>query len=140
MADKPMIDDKGYIDVNSALKLKEAEGRVERDRREAEGRVEVDKLNAESDAMFRELLIRESAKETASKHLAKFAGFYLTFLVCTFIFSIQFVPETSIAVVAGLITLVVTNLSTILKGIVENNDDRDDDPPKAPPQAKTKLQ
>ena len=77
MADKQMIDDKGYIDVNSALKLKEAEGRVERERREAEGRVEVEKLNAESDAMFRELLIRESAKETASKHLAKFAGLYL---------------------------------------------------------------
>ena len=51
-----MINEKGYIDVNSALKLKEAEGRVE-----------VDKMNAESDAKFRELLIRESAKETASK-------------------------------------------------------------------------
>jgi len=125
--EKPMMDNKGYIDVQSALKLKEAEGRVERETKEAEGRVEVDKLNAESDAKFRELLIRESAKETASKHLAKFAGFYLTFLVCMFIFSIQFVPETSIAVVAGLITLVVTNLSTILKGIVENGD-REDTP------------
>jgi len=116
MADKPMINDKGYIDVNSALKLKEAEGRVE-----------VEKMNAESDAKFRELLIKESAKETASKHLAKFAGFYLTFLVCMFIFSIQFVPETSIAVVAGLITLVVTNLSTILKGIVENGDRQEEE-------------
>jgi hypothetical protein len=130
MAEKPMMNDKGYIDVQSALKLKEAEGRVERESREAAGRVEVDRLNAESDAKFRELLIRESAKETASKHLAKFAGFYLTFLVCTFIFSIQFVPETSIAVVAGLITLVVTNLSTILKGIVENGDAKDEDDPK----------
>ena len=82
MANTPMVDGKGYIDVHSALKLKEAEGRVE-----------VDKLHAEADARFRELLIKESAKETASKHLAKFAG---------------------------LITLVVTSLSTILKGIVEN--------------------
>lgn len=121
MAEKPMVDNKGYIDVTSALKLKEAEGRVE-----------VDKMNAESDAKFRELLIRESAKETASKHLAKFAGFYLTFLVCTFIFSIQFVPETSIAVVAGLITLVVTNLSTILKGIVENGDEAPEIEPETP--------
>jgi len=109
-----MMDNKGYIDVQSALKLKEAEGRVE-----------VEKMNAESDAKFRELLIRESAKETASKHLAKFAGFYLTFLVCTFIFSIQFVPESSIAVVAGLITLVVSNLSMILKNIVENGENTD---------------
>ena len=114
MGDKPMMDNKGYIDVQSALKLKEAEGRVE-----------VEKMNAESDAKFRELLIRESAKETASKHLAKFAGFYLTFLVCTFIFSIQFVPESSIAVVAGLITLVVSNLSMILKNIVENGEHTD---------------
>tara|TARA_R110000744_G_scaffold41627_5_gene94499 strand:+ start:423 stop:806 length:384 start_codon:yes stop_codon:yes gene_type:complete len=115
MADKPMINDKGYIDVNSALKLKEAEGRVE-----------VDKMNAESDAKFRELLIRESAKETASKHLAKFAGLYLLILVLAFIGSIGFIPETSIAVVAGLITLVVTNLSTILKGIVENGQNKEE--------------
>mgnify|MGYP003627131542 FL=1 len=110
-----MINDKGYIDVNSALKLKEAEGRVE-----------VDKMNAESDAKFRELLIRESAKETASKHLAKFAGLYLLILVLAFIGSIGFIPETSIAVVAGLITLVVTNLSTILKGIVENGQNKEE--------------
>jgi len=105
----PMVDEKGYIDVNSALRLKEAEGRVE-----------VEKLNAESDAKFKELLIKENAKETAAKHLAKFAGLYLTFLVSLFIFSIKFVPPESIAVVAGLITLVVTNLSMILKNIVEN--------------------
>ena len=109
-----MMDNKGYIDVQSALKLKEAEGRVE-----------VEKLNAESDAKFRELLIRESAKETASKHLAKFAGLYLLILVLAFIGSIKFIPETSIAVVAGLITLVVTSLSTILRGIVENGDNKE---------------
>tara|TARA_R110002012_G_scaffold311508_2_gene521061 strand:+ start:543 stop:953 length:411 start_codon:yes stop_codon:yes gene_type:complete len=128
MGEKPTIDNKGYIDVQSALKLKEAEGRVERARREADGRVEVDKLNAESDAKFRELLIRESAKETASKHLAKFAGLYLLILVLAFIGSIQFIPETSIAVVAGLITLVVTSLSTILRGIVENGDNKEELP------------
>jgi len=115
MTEKPMMDNKGYIDVQSALKLKEAEGRVE-----------VDKMNAESDAKFRELLIRESAKETASKHLAKFAGPYLLILVLAFIFSIGFIPETSIAVVAGLITLVVTSLSTILRGIVENGEDKEE--------------
>ena len=115
MSQTPMVDHKGYIDVNSALKLKEAEGRVE-----------VGKLQAEADAKFRELKIQESAKEVAAKHLAKFAGFYLTFLVCTFIFSIKFVPSESIAVVAGLITLVVTNLSMILKNIVETGEVAED--------------
>jgi len=116
MANTPMMNDKGYIDVNSALKLKEAEGRVE-----------VDKMQAESDAKFRELLIKESAKETASKHLAKFAGLYLLILVLAFIGSIKFIPESNVAVVAGLITLVVTNLSTILKGIVEAKDSKEEE-------------
>jgi len=111
----PMVDEKGYIDVQSAIKLKQAEGRAA-----------VEMKQTESDAMFRELLIKESAKETAAKHLAKFAGIYLTFLVVTFIFSIKFIPSESIAVVAGLITLVVTNLSTILKGIVEDGKKEED--------------
>ena len=110
-----MVDDKGYIDVQSAIKLKQAEGRAA-----------VEMKQTESDAMFRELLIKESAKEPAAKHLAKFAGIYLTFLVVTFIFSIKFIPSESIAVVAGLITLVVTNLSTILKGIVEDGKKEED--------------
>ena len=110
-----MVDNKGYIDVQSAIKLKQAEGRAA-----------VEMKQTESDALFRELLIKESAKETAAKHLAKFAGIYLTFLVVTFIFSIKFIPSESIAVVAGLITLVVTNLSTILKGIVEDGKKEED--------------
>ena len=117
MGNTPMVDERGYIDVNSALRLKEAEGKVE-----------VEKLKAEADAKFKELLIKESAKETASKHLAKFAGLYLLILVLAFIGSIKFIPEASIAVVAGLITLVVTSLSTILKGIVETPSAPDDKP------------
>ena len=118
MGQSPMVDGKGYIDVNSALRLKEAEGRVE-----------VEKLEAEAAARFRELLIKESAKETASKHLAKFAGLYLLILVLAFIGSIKFIPSESIAVVAGLITLVVTSLSTILKGIVENGQGKEEELP-----------
>jgi hypothetical protein len=117
MGNTPMVDERGYIDVNSALRLKEAEGKVE-----------VEKLKAEADAKFKELLIKESAKETASKHLAKFAGLYLLILVLAFIGSIKFIPAESIAVVAGLITLVVTSLSTILRGIVENGITPEDKP------------
>ena len=104
-----MIKERGYIDVDAAVRLKETEGKIE-----------IDKYEIETEARFKELEITESAKEVASKHLAKFAGLYLTFLVALFIFSIKFVPAESIAVVAGLITLVVTNLSSILKHIVEN--------------------
>jgi len=116
MPENPMINKQGYIDVKSAVKLKETEAK-------ADERMKV----TENKARMQELVFKETAKESASKHLARFAGLYLTFLVCMFIFSIQFVPESSIAVVAGLITLVVTNLSTILKGIVENGSSSDDD-------------
>jgi hypothetical protein len=109
MPESPMIDNRGYIDVDAAVRLKETEGRIE-----------LEKYEIETDAKFKQLEMTESAKEVASKHLAKFAGAYLTFLVALFIFSIKFVPNESIAVVAGLITLVVTNLSTILRHIVEN--------------------
>ena len=109
MDDKPMINKQGYIDVKSAVRLKETEAK-------ADERMKV----TENKARMQELIFKETAKESASKHLAKFAGIYLTFLVLAFIFSIKFIPESSIAVVAGLITLVVSNLSTILKGIVEN--------------------
>jgi hypothetical protein len=109
MPESPMMDNRGYIDVDAAVRLKETEGRIE-----------LEKYEIETDAKFKQLEMTESAKEVASKHLAKFAGAYLTFLVALFIFSIKFVPNESIAVVAGLITLVVTNLSTILRHIVEN--------------------
>ena len=76
--ESPMVDTKGYIDVNAALKLKAADGKVE-----------IAKIKAQTLANKVELLVKESAKETASKHLAKFAGFYLTFMVMAFIFSIK---------------------------------------------------
>jgi len=103
-----MPDNEKLIDVESAVRLKETEGKIA-----------IQRYELETAAKFRELEVTESAKEVASKHLAKFAGLYLTFLVSLFIFSIEFVPAESLAVVAGLITLVVTNLSTILKHIVE---------------------
>ena len=118
----PTRSDEKYIDVESAVRLKEAEGKIE-----------IQRYELETAAKFRELEITESAKEVASKHLAKWAGLYLTFLVSLFIFSIKFVPSESLAVVAGLITLVVTNMSTILKHIVENGKrDKEEEEPKAP--------
>jgi hypothetical protein len=71
-----------------------------------EGRLEVQKIKA-----------LESAKEVAGKHLAKFGAFYLMIMVLVFIISSSYLPGDSIAVIAGLVTLVVTNISGILKSI-----------------------
>lgn len=78
------------------------------------GNIEVQKLHA-----------TESSKEVAGKHLAKAGAIYLLILVLAFIGSVTVLPAESVAVVAGLITLVVTNLSQILKGIVETKEQKD---------------
>jgi len=72
-----------------------------------------------------EIVAHESSKEVAGKHLAKAGAIYLLILVLAFIGSVTVLPAESVAVVAGLITLVVTNLSTILKGIVETKEQKD---------------
>lgn len=72
----------------------------------AEGRLEVQKIKA-----------LESSKEVAGKHLAKFGAFYLMIMVLVFILSSSYLPGDSIAVIAGLVTLVVTNISGILRSI-----------------------
>ncbi len=66
--------------------------------------------------------IKENSKDVACKHLAKFAGFYIVVMVVFFIFASLSLPAEKIAVVAGLITMVVTGLLTILKGITDTND------------------
>jgi|10_taG_2_1085330.scaffolds.fasta_scaffold02967_15 hypothetical protein len=80
----------------------------------AEGRLKVEEIKA-----------LEGAKEVAGKHLAKAGAIYLLILVLSFIYSVQKLPNEAIAVVAGLITLVVTNLSTILKSITETDEAKD---------------
>ncbi len=67
----------------------------------------------------------ESAKEVSGKHLAKFGAFYLCLLVLAFLFSVRFTNGENLAIVATLITLVVTQISSILKGITDVAERRD---------------
>lgn len=78
------------------------------------GGIEVKKIRAQ-----------EGSKEVAGKHLAKAGAGYLVVLVLAFIYSTQTLPAEAVAVVAGLITLVVSSLSSILKGIVETKEEKD---------------
>ena len=82
--------------------------------RASEGKIEVQKIKA-----------AETAKEVAGKHLAKLGAFYLMFTMISFIFAIQYLSAETISVVAGLVTLVVTNLSSILKSVVEVREAKD---------------
>ena len=80
---------------------------------------------AEGRLKVQEIIAEESSKEVAGKHLAKAGAIYLLILVLAFIGSVTVLPNEAVAVVAGLITLVVTNLSQILKGIVETKEQKD---------------
>ena len=85
----------------------------------------IDLKKAEGNIQIALTKATEGSKEVAGKHLAKMGAFYLLILVLAFIYSVQSLPNEAIAVVAGLITLVVSNLSTILKGITEDKDVKD---------------
>ncbi len=84
-------------------------------------RAEVLLREVEAKAKLAEIKASQSASELAAIHLSQFAGLYLLILVLAFVGSCLFIPADSIAVVAGLITLVVTSLSSILKSIVEGS-------------------
>lgn len=86
-------------------------------------RAEVLLREVEAKAKLAEIKASQSASELAAIHLSQFAGLYLLILVLAFVGSCLFIPADSIAVVAGLITLVVTSLSSILKSIVDGSSD-----------------
>ena len=67
----------------------------------------------------------ETAKERAGKHLAVFGALYLCTCVIAFLYSMSMLNTESIAVAATLITLVVTQLSSILKTVVETKEPKD---------------
>jgi len=67
----------------------------------------------------------ETAKERAGKHLAIFGALYLCTCTIAFLFSMSVLDTDSIAVAATLVTLVVTQLSSILKTVVETKEPKD---------------
>ena len=67
----------------------------------------------------------ETAKERAGKHLAVFGALYLCTCVVAFLGSMSMLSSESIAVAATLVTLVVTQLSSILKVVVETKEPKD---------------
>lgn len=67
----------------------------------------------------------ETAKERAGKHLAIFGALYLCTCTIAFLFSMSVLDTESIAVAATLVTLVVTQLASILKTVVETKEPKD---------------
>ena len=72
-----------------------------------------------------ELQASKSASDRAAEHLSVWAGLYMTLMVCFFIFSCLFLEPEVTASVCGLITLVVSSLSGIMRSIVGDPSARD---------------
>ena len=100
--------------TKEAIALRKAEIEGEIKLRKAELKGEIDIIGA-----------RETAKEKAGKHLAVFGALYLCMMVLAFLGSVTFIPQDNLAIVATLITLVVTSLSGILKGISDTPEPKD---------------
>ena len=76
----------------------------------------------EAKAKLAYIKANQSAGELASLHLSTWAGAYMTLMVVIFLGACLYLPGETISVVAGLITLVVTSISNILKSIVDTKD------------------
>jgi len=62
-----------------------------------------------------------SAREAAARHLAHFAGLYMFLSVLAFLYAVSTLESETIAVVAGLVTLVVTTVGGLLRSIVSED-------------------
>tara|TARA_R110000824_G_scaffold368933_1_gene558326 strand:- start:113 stop:667 length:555 start_codon:yes stop_codon:yes gene_type:complete len=100
--------------TKEAIQLRMAEIKGELLLRKAELKGQIDVIKA-----------TESAKEKAGKHLAVFGAAYLCLCVVFFLGVMSMLPSgESVAVAATLITLVVTQLASILKTVVDHKEQK----------------
>ena len=93
--------------------------------RKAEIRGEIKLLKSRLKGDIDTIKASETAKERAGKHLAVFGALYLCTCTVAFLFSMSVLDTDSVAVAATLVTLVVTQLSSILKTVVDTKEPKD---------------
>ena len=91
-------------------------------RAEIEGEIRLRKANLKG--QIDTIRANETAKERAGKHLAVFGAAYLCLCVLGCLLAMGNMQSEAIAVAATLITLVVTQLSSILKTVVDHKDQK----------------
>ena len=101
-------------DLATAVRMKKVQAQSDAQARRAEAQAR----QMEAKLELAKMKTGMNAREAASKHLATFAGLYMTVMVMSFLVSVKYLDADLIAVVAGLITLVVTSISALLRSIV----------------------
>tara|TARA_R110002051_G_scaffold37921_2_gene80909 strand:+ start:887 stop:1327 length:441 start_codon:yes stop_codon:yes gene_type:complete len=125
-------------DLATTVQLKKVTAKNERLIRREEARAR----RMEAKLELAKMKVNMNAREAASKHLATFAGLYMTVMVMSFLVSVKYLDAELVAVVAGLITLVVTSISALLRSIVveaPENGHTEQTPPAKPPPGAYKL-
>jgi hypothetical protein len=106
-------------DLSTTVALKKVTAKNERLIRREDARAR----RMEAKLELAKMKISMNAREAASKHLATFAGLYMTAMVLSFLVSVKYLEEAHVAVVAGLITLCVTSITALLRSIVVESPD-----------------
>lgn len=119
-------------DLATTVKLKKVQAKADLEARKAEqaAEAEVRKLQAQAKATqakadIERMKLSMSAREAAQRHLAHFAGLYMFLSVIAFLYAVKELEGELVAVVAGLITLVVTTIGGLLRSIVEDRDSKE---------------
>jgi len=72
----------------------------------------------EAELTVEKIRAQKTASELAAEHLGIYGGGYLCLMVLTFFGACLFLPESTISVVAGLTTLIVTSMVQLLRSVV----------------------
>jgi len=92
-------------------------------RAEIKGQIKLEKNR--HDMEIKKIKALESGREKSKKHLAQFAGLYLTVLVGLFLYATQSLNAEALAVVASIISIVIVNLSAVLNQVVSEEEPKD---------------
>ena len=95
-----------------ALRRAEIEGTIKLERNRQ--RMEIAKIKATM-----------TGREAAKKNLAQYSGVYLTILCTLFLIGTQYLSGESLAVVASVISIVIVNLTGIMKDVVASDEPAD---------------
>jgi hypothetical protein len=113
-ADKPVKKVVRVEDLATTVRLKKVQAKAEASAR----KLEAEAKKAQAKVELQKLRLGMSAREAAARHLANFAGLYMFLSVIAFLYAVSTLEADLVAVVAGLITLVVTQISALLRSIV----------------------
>jgi len=101
-------------DLATTVKLKRVQAKADASAR----KLEAEAKKAQAKVELRRMKLAMPAREAAALHLANFAGLYMLIAVLAFLYAVSTLEAELVAVVAGLITLLVTNISALLRSIV----------------------